>query len=202
VIDQVALVLDDGPGRGAPSPTVVRIDGDSWEVVREGAFAAETLQRLSCRMVVFVCTGNTCRSPLAEGLCKKLLSGHLGCRPEELPRRGFIVLSAGIAAMMGGGAAAEAVEAARELGADLEGHSSRPLTADLVAQADLLVCMARGHLLALADHFPHLGPRLRLLSPGGEDVPDPIGCDRPVYQECARQILRSLELLLPEVLEL
>ena len=66
------------------------------------------LHRIGARWTVFVCTGNTCRSPLAEGLCKKLLAERLGCPAEELPQRGFLVISAGIAAMMGGEAAAEA----------------------------------------------------------------------------------------------
>ena len=149
--------------------------------------------------ILFVCTGNTCRSPLAEALFKKQLADRLGCPPEELPQRGFLVLSAGLAAMMGGGAAAEAVAVAREFGADLSGHASRPLSAELAAQADYLIVMTRGHLLALAAQFPQSGVRPLLLSPSGEDVADPIGCDEPVYRECARQVWRHLEALVNEL---
>src|SRR5207244_2128934 len=113
----------------------------------------------ACCLILFVCTGNTCRSPLAEVLCKKLLAEQLGCLPEELPRYGFIVLSAGLAALSGGEAAPEAIETARELGADLRGHSSRPLTSRLVAQADYLIAMTHSHLLALASQFNGIGPR-------------------------------------------
>ena len=68
------------------------------------------LRQQSACLVVFVCTGNTCRSPLAEALCKKRLADALGCAMADLPGRGFFVCSAGLAAMMGGPAAAEAVD--------------------------------------------------------------------------------------------
>jgi len=150
-------------------------------------------------MILFVCTGNTCRSPLAEALCKKLLGQQLGCAPEELPQRGFIVLSAGLAALMGGKAAAEAVEVAQEYGADLSQHSSRPLTQRLVAQADYVIGMTGSHLLALSSHYGSAGTRFRLLSTDGEDLPDPIGCERQVYRQCAEHILRDLQKLLPDL---
>jgi protein-tyrosine-phosphatase len=100
---------------------------------------------------------------------------------------------------MGGRAAAEAVEVAREHGADLSQHSSRPLTQRLVAQADDVIGMTGAHLAALAGHYPSAGTRYRLLSPEGEDLPDPIGCERPVYQQCAEQIMRHLRKLLPDL---
>lgn len=149
--------------------------------------------------VLFVCTGNTCRSPLAEVLCKKLLAERLGCAVGELPQRGFLVLSAGVAAMMEGAAAEEAVAVAQAHGADLSGHRSRPLTADLVAQADYLVGMTAGHVQAVAQQFPRLGPRPRLLSPEGEDVPDPVGCDLAVYQECAGRLWDHLQRFVAEL---
>jgi protein-tyrosine phosphatase len=110
-----------------------------------------------------------------------------------------VVASAGLAAATGAEAAAEAVEAARELGAELVGHSSRPLTADLARQADHLVVMTQGHFMALADQGTGLGLRPRLLCPEGNDLPDPVGGDREVYRACARAIWGHLEKLVPEV---
>ena len=101
--------------------------------------------------------------------------------------------------MMGGRAAAESVEAAREFGVDLTGHRSRPLAAELVAQADHLVVMTQGHALALTAQHRRLNPRPRLLSSGGEDIADPIGCDQQVYHECAQQIRRHLEEFVAEL---
>jgi protein-tyrosine phosphatase len=161
---------------------------------------APHVEKLAGCWIVFVCTGNTCRSPLAEGLFKKRLADHLGCRPEELAAQGFLVRSAGLAALAGGSAAAEAVEAARELGADLSQHVSRPLTPELAAQADFLIAMTDSHLRALSGQYPQLGVRPRLLRPDGGDVPDPIGADQETYRACAQQILGLVEQLLPEVL--
>src|SRR5262249_10541732 len=96
--DDVAVVVDDGPSPADRPATVVRVDGGSWSVLREGALAAEDVGRQTTCLVVFVCTGNTCRSPLAEGLFKRKLADRLGCAPEELPGRGFLVTSAGVAA--------------------------------------------------------------------------------------------------------
>ena len=69
-----------------------------------------------------MCTGNTCRSPLAEALAKKVLADRLGCTADELPGRGFWVLSAGVSAYGGGPASEESVTVAAEFGADLSGH--------------------------------------------------------------------------------
>jgi tRNA threonylcarbamoyl adenosine modification protein (Sua5/YciO/YrdC/YwlC family) len=195
---EVPLVIDDGPTELGRASTVVRVDGGAWSVLREGPMSAEEVGQQTACLTVFVCTGNTCRSPLAEALFKKKLADRLGCPVEELPRRGFLVISAGLAAMMGGAAADEAVEVARDYGADLSGHVSRPLTPELAAQADFLVAMTRGHLLALAGNFAG-GARPRLLSPAGEDVGDPIGCERPVYRECAGQIWDCLDHLAAEI---
>jgi protein-tyrosine phosphatase len=155
--DEVPVVLDDGPTPLGRSSTVVRVNGDGWSILREGPVSAEELGQQTACLTVFVCTGNTCRSPLAEALFKKKLADRLGCPVDDLPRRGFLVISAGLAAMMGGAAAEEAVETARDYGADLGGHVSRPLTPELAAQADYLVAMTRGHLLALAGGFPGAG---------------------------------------------
>lgn len=197
--ENAALVLDDGACRYGRASTVVRIDGDRWHVLREGVVSRAEIERLSARVIVFVCTGNTCRSPMAEGLCKKLLAARLGCPPNRLPERGFHVLSAGLAAMMDGAAAAEAVRAAGELGADLGEHRSRPLTAELLAGADDLIAMTRSHATAIEPYVPEPGPRLRLLSPTGDDLPDPIGMDQEVYRACARQIVSHLEPLVAEL---
>jgi protein-tyrosine phosphatase len=151
--------------------------------------------RPACR-VVFVCTGNTCRSPMAEAVCKKLLADRLGCTVADLPSRGFVISSAGLAAAEGYPAAEEAVEVAAALGADLADHESRLLTPEEAARATHLLGMTQGHVEAIA---AYLGATARLLSPDGEDVADPIGQPLPVYEACAAQMTKYIKKLLDEI---
>jgi protein-tyrosine phosphatase len=196
--ERLDVLLDDGPGAHAQPATVVEVNGDSWQVVRPGVVSSEQIRQQTACLVLFVCTGNTCRSPLAEALCKKRLADRLGCTVAELPARGFHVLSAGLAATSGSPAAAEAEQVARSYGADLSAHLSRPVTPELAAQADYLIGMTRGHLRALADHAARLGAAPRLLDPAG-DIADPIGCEQLVYEQCGQQIWHHLDALTAEV---
>jgi L-threonylcarbamoyladenylate synthase len=160
---------------------------------------AEPRAATACR-IVFVCTGNTCRSPLAQALCVKLLAERLGCSPEELPARGYLVESGGLATWPGLPASAEAVDVGRELGVDLSTHQSRPLTAAALAQAHYLVAMTHSHVDALTAYDIPGAPAPRLLSDEGTDVSDPVGASADVYRVCADQIVRGLDRLLPELL--
>lgn len=142
--------------------------------------------------ILFVCTGNTCRSPLAAALAARMLAARLGCAESELPARGFTVQSAGVMAVPGEPASALGIEAARLYGADLSGHASRPVDAALVSGADVVLAMTRGHALALALRYPEAAARVRLLCRDGADLDDPIGGDAAVYAACAQVIATEL----------
>jgi len=139
-------------------------------------------------MVLFVCTGNTCRSPMAEALFRRLAAERLGCRPEEIERHGVVVASAGISAWAGTRASAGAIDVMAEMGGDLGGHESQPLTEDLVRQADVILTMTAAHRAAILAQFPEAGGRVTMLSPDRQDVLDPIGGSLDIYRRCARQI--------------
>jgi protein-tyrosine phosphatase len=197
--DEVAMVIADGQTYFGQPPSVVKVHGREWKLERAAGLPATEIEDAAPCHIVFVCTGNTCRSPLAKALCSKLLAEQMGCVAEELPQRGFCVHSAGLAAMIGAEASPEAIAVAREMGADLGGHRSQPLTMDLLAKADYLFTMTRSHLRMLQEVRGAVPARL--LSPRGEDMLDPIGGESEVYRECALQIRACLEELLPELRE-
>lgn len=179
-------------------PTVVRCAlASGYEVTESGAFPTDEVERLAARIVLFVCTGNTCRSPLAEALAKKALADKFGCAVDALPGRGFWVLSAGVAAYGGSAASEESVTVAAEFGAELGGHRSRPVNPQLLMAADDVIAMTRSHLHALAARYPGAGPTAVLLC-GDDDLDDPIGAGADVYRECARTIARHLDRFLAE----
>jgi protein-tyrosine-phosphatase/tRNA A37 threonylcarbamoyladenosine synthetase subunit TsaC/SUA5/YrdC len=189
--DAVSLAVDAG-AQNVNRPTVVHCDESGWRIEQEGDFAADEIQRLAARIVLFICTGNTCRSPLAEGLARKMLADRLGCAQEELASRGYWMLSAGVAAFGGSPASPESADVAAEFGADLFAHRSRPVNPQLLAAADDIIAMTRGHAYSLASNYPDLGPPPRLLC-GDDDLDDPIGASLEVYRECANAIRNHLE---------
>lgn len=184
----VDLVIDDGRSRYAQPASTIEVGENDFRVVRPGIVSEETVRRLSSLMVLFVCTGNTCRSPMAEALFRQMVAERLGCRPEDVDSHGVIVASAGVAAWGGGRASSGALETMADYGIDLSGHESQPLTESLVRQADVIWTMTASHRAAVLAQFPAVGDRVAVLSPDRVDVVDPIGGPVETYRKCARQI--------------
>jgi protein-tyrosine phosphatase len=190
--DDVDLVLDDGKSQFGQPSSVVQVDGSEFRMLRKGVVSDEALARLSSFLVVLVCTGNTCRSPMAEMLCKKQVAARLNCKISEVEDRGVIVSSAGIAAGSGGRPAPEAVQVMADSGLDLREHVTQPLSDRLVRHADLILTMTNNHRHAIVEHWPDAAERTYVLSPDGVDVSDPIGGPRELYRRCAEQIDSAL----------
>ena len=140
------------------------------------------------KRILFVCTGNLCRSPMAQCLFENMLA-----RDPLLRSAGIEVESAGTTA--GGYAATpEAMAVMHECGLDLSRHRSRPLNPGLIERADLILVMEAAHRERVAFRFPAAEaktyPLTEYVGEQGE-VPDPIGCGIEVYRECAA-LLESL----------
>jgi L-threonylcarbamoyladenylate synthase len=194
--DDVEMVIDDGECRYGQPATVVAVSKGAWSIVRPGVVTETMIGRLASEVFLFICTGNTCRSPLAEGLFRKMLADRLRCREDELADHGYMVLSAGMAAESGMPAAAEAIEVAARHGVDLRNHESQPVTQRLVEQADRVFTMTRSHRESILASYPHLGDRIDLLSRDATDIPDPIGAGEEEYEQCRVEIERHLRAIL------
>jgi len=144
-----------------------------------------------------VCSGNTCRSPMAAGWFVKALGSD---------RERVEVMSAGTGALEGRPATPPAVETAARDGVDLAGHRSRRATPELVRAADLVLVMERAHL-AVVSAMGAKPEKVHLLSewpaPGEPQlaVDDPYGGSQEAYEECWRRIRRHLERVVPLVRE-
>ncbi|MBC8356237.1 MAG: threonylcarbamoyl-AMP synthase [Planctomycetes bacterium] len=197
--DDIDLILDDGQSKFGQPSSVVRVEQSRLEVLRSGVITEQVLKRLASHLIVFVCTGNTCRSPMAEALMRHKIAAQLNCSIEDLEDRNVMIMSAGIAAMSGGQASDESVQVMQDRGIDINHHESQPLSERLVRFADLILTMTRGHREAIVAQWPESAARTKVVCRDSADVSDPIGGPIDRYRRCADQIDAQLEAWIDEI---
>lgn len=189
----IAVVQDDGPTRYARHSTILDAYPEGqWLLRAEGALSAQQIAERLSTLIVFVCTGNTCRSPMAQAIATSLLQRTGKAQHAQ-------AVSAGVAAMRGARATPEAVRAAEAVGADLSQHRSQPATADLLERADAIYAMTASHAEAAKALLPPAQrSKVHLLDPAG-DIEDPIGGPQALYDELARRFVGLIERRLEEL---
>lgn len=195
----IGAVVDDGPTRYGMFSTPIRLlAGGGYRIMASGAIDEREVRRRIERRILFVCSGNTCRSPVAEAIARSLLAER--SLPQGQAPVPTTALSAGTAAASGLAMTSESARALEEMGIEPGRHSSRPLTRDMLLGADYVFAMTRQHQKTIEMMSGSLA-KVALLDPGGAEIEDPIGGPLKQYREMAKAVRRAIERRLAEIEE-
>ena len=181
---KIELLLDAGPCRYKNSSTVVKIGKMGVEILRPGVYSQAQLDEMSAVKFLFVCTGNTCRSPMAEGIFQKYLAEKLQCEVDQLNKIGYKTFSAGVMNVAGAPASAEAIAACAAKGVDIKAHRNQELSKGLIEESDFIFAMERMHREKVIALSPESASKCFLLA-GDKGIADPIGHPQEFFNSCA-----------------
>jgi tRNA threonylcarbamoyl adenosine modification protein (Sua5/YciO/YrdC/YwlC family) len=185
----VDIILDGGRARIGMESTVMDVTENPFKILREGAIPAK--EALIDYTILFVCTGNSCRSVMAKALMEKFVN--------ESGISGKVHIdSAGTSTFAGIGAAPNTVSVLKEEGMDVSRHLGKNINKDILKRSDIIFVMERFHKSVIISMLPEIKDRVRLLK-DGEDIPDPIGMSMEEYRHVMGVIEEEVENIFLEI---
>ena len=196
---KVPFMIDGGQCEEETGSTIVRVSRSSIDVLREGAVESDEIADISAVDIIFVCSSNTCCSPLAAELFKKTLAAKTGCGIDELEMFGYKVRSAGVKVPISQPVRQEALQVADKLGLNLAEHTTTPLAPRDMLCCDLIFAMEQDQRDRILSFYPHLADRCRLLADDC-DICDPLDGNNDVYDRFAEILQSCIDEKLGEIL--
>ena len=195
---KIDLLIDGGSCKYKKSSAVVKIGKKGIEILRLGIYSKEQLDAMSVIKFLFVCTGNTCRSPMAEGIFRKYLAEKLQCEVDQLEQVGYKISSGGVMDTNGMPASTGALTACASKGIDLSAHRNKGLSKELIEESDFIFAMERIHkdrIIAISNEAVN---KCFLLAEN-KGIDDPIGLPQEFFNRCADTIEAAVKKRISEL---
>ncbi|MFT5197496.1 MAG: tRNA threonylcarbamoyl adenosine modification protein (Sua5/YciO/YrdC/YwlC family) [Planctomycetota bacterium] len=190
---KIAAVANGDATELGGSSTILALQPGRFELLRGGRISLEDLQSKAGLRLLFVCTGNTCRSPMAEGIARQRIAKALGTTESGLQAFGFRASSAGVFAGVNSPVSQESVDVLLDWGIDITKHASTLSSTALSRGVDLAYGLTESHVEALrATMSPEQSRQVHLLSPSGHSISDPIGGTLELYSDTRDEISQAI----------